>query len=155
MITKDTINQLINEHLEGSDFYLVDLKLTADQRILIEIDAFQGVSIDDCVHLNRYLLEKLNPEIEEYELEVSSAGITEPFKVLRQYQKNLGKEVEVITKEGKKITGILGEATDEHFQLTVEKKVKEEGAKRKQTVEEIFTFTYTEVKTTKMIIRFK
>ncbi|MCE1155374.1 MAG: ribosome assembly cofactor RimP [Bacteroidales bacterium] len=155
MISKDIVNQLVEEYLEGSSNYLVDLTVTPDQRIIIEIDAEKGVSIDDCVKLNRQLVDKLSPEIEEYELEVSSAGITEPFKVLRQYQKNKGKEVEVLTREGKKLSGILGEASESGFQLKVEKKVKEEGAKRKTTVEEILTFNYTEIKTTKMIIRFK
>lgn len=155
MISKELVNQYVEEYLQGSEFYLVDLKLTADQRILLEIDAFQGVSIDDCVQLNRHLIEKLSPEIEDYELEVSSAGISEPFKVLRQYQKNIGKEVEVLTREGKKLSGILAEATEESFQLRVEVKVKEEGAKRKISREETITLTYTEVKTTKMIIRFK
>lgn len=155
MISKEIVNQHVEEYLNDSEFYLVDLKLTADQRISIEIDAFQGVSIDDCVQLNRYLIEKLSPEIEDYELEVSSAGITEPFKVLRQYQKNLGREVEVLTRDGKKLTGILGEATVDGFQLKLEVKVKEEGSKRKITKEETITLSYTEVKTTKMIIRFK
>lgn len=155
MISKDIVNQLIEDYLAGSDFYLVDLVLTPDQRILIEIDAYKGVSIDDCVQLNRHLVERLSPEIEEYEVEVSSAGITQPFKVLRQYQKNTGKEVEVLTRDGKKLTGILSEVTPEHFSLTIEKKVKEEGSKRKTTVEEVVTFNYTEIKTTKMIIRFK
>lgn len=155
MISKDIVNQLVEELLEGSANYLVDLVVTPDHRIIIEIDAEKGVSIDDCVHLNRQLVEKLSPEIEEYELEVSSAGITEPFKVLRQYQKNEGKEVEVLTRDGKKLSGMLGEATETGFQLKVEKKVKEEGAKRKTTVEENLIFSYTEIKTTKMIIRFK
>lgn len=155
MISKDIVNQLVEDYLNGSDFYLVDLVLTPDQRISIEIDAWKGVSIDDCVKLNRYLVEHLSPAIEEYEVEVSSAGITEPFKVLKQYQKNIGKEVEVLTREGKKHTGILAEANPEEFILKTEKKVKEEGSKRKTTVEEILTFNYTDIKTTKMIIRFK
>lgn len=155
MISKDIVNQLIEDYLTGSDFYLVDLVLTPDQRISIEIDAWKGVSIEDCVQLNRYLVERLSPAIEDYEVEVSSAGITEPFKVLRQYQKNIGKEVEVLTREGKKLTGILTEATPEVFTLKAEKKVKEEGSRRKTIVEELLTFNYTAIKTTKMIIRFK
>lgn len=155
MISKDIVNQLVEEYFKDSEFYLVDLVLTPDHRINIEIDAFKGVSIDDCVQLNRFLIEKLNPEIEEYELEVSSAGITSPFKVIRQYHKNIGREVEVLTRDGKKITGTLESAGDEVFQLVVEMKVKEEGAKRKSILEETIPFKYSEVKTTKMIIRFK
>lgn len=155
MISKDIVNQLIEEYLSDSDFYLVDLVLTPDQRILIEIDAVKGISIDDCVQLNRHLVERLSPEIEEYELEVSSAGISQPFKVVRQYEKNLGKEVEVVTREGKKLTGVLSEVKPDVFSIKAEKKIKEEDSKRKTTVEEILTFNYTDIKTTKMIIRFK
>lgn len=155
MITKDAINQSVEIFFNDTEFYLVDLVVTPDQRIIIEMDAYKGVSIDDCVRLNRYLTEQFSPEIEDYELEVSSAGITEPFKVVRQYHKNLGKEVEVLTREGKKITGVLSEVSEESFQIQVEKKVKEEGAKRKTTIQETLSFTYNEIKTTKMIIRFK
>jgi ribosome maturation factor RimP len=155
MISKELISQIVSECFEGSDCYLVDLVLTLDKHIIIEIDALKGVSIDDCVHLNRFLADRLSPEIEDYELEVSSAGITQPFKVLRQYQNNRGKEVEVLTRDGQKQIGILGEANEHHFELIVAKQVKPEGAKRKVTVEETLTITYNEVKTTKMIIRFK
>ena len=79
---------------------------------------------------------KLDREEEDYELEVGSAGIGQPFKVLQQYLIHIGKEVEILTKEGKKLEGVLKDANEENFTVTIEKKVKPEGAKRPKLVEE-------------------
>ncbi|MDA6864900.1 hypothetical protein OSL55_28255, partial [Escherichia coli] len=83
---------------------------------------------DDCVELSRYIESKLDREEEDYELEVGSAGIGQPFKVLQQYLIHIGKEVEILTKEGKKLEGVLKDANEENFTVTIEKKVKPEGA---------------------------
>ena len=155
MLDKVIVNQIIEEYLQGSELYLVDLKITQDNRVLIEIDAFKGVSLDDCIGLNRFIESKIDREIEDYELEVSSAGLTEPFKVLKQYEKNIGKEVEVLTTEGKKMTGVISQVAEEQFGLTIEKNMKQEGAKRKTTVKEELLLSYKNIKTTKLIIRFK
>lgn len=90
-----------------------------------------------------------------YELEVGSAGIGQPFKVLQQYINHIGKEVEVLTKDGRKLSGVLKEADEQHFVVTIQKKVKEEGAKRPKLVDEDLTFTYEEIKYTKYLISFK
>jgi ribosome maturation factor RimP len=155
MISKDVVSQTINEYLQDSDLYLVDVKITPDNRISIEIDAFRGVSLDDCIGLNRFIESKIDREIEDYELEVSSAGLSEPFKVLKQYEKNIGKEVEVLTVEGKKLNGVLSTVEEEQFGLTVEKTIKQEGVKRKITLQEELLLSYKNIKTTKLIIRFK
>lgn len=155
MLDKVIVNQIIDEYLQDSELYLVDLKITQDNRVLIEIDAFKGVSLDDCIGLNRFIESKIDREIEDYELEVSSAGLTEPFKVLKQYEKNIGKEVEVLTTEGKKMTGVISQVAEEQFGLTIEKSMKQDGAKRKTTVKEELLLSYKNIKTTKLIIRFK
>ena len=155
MILKDTVIQLVEAFLENTGYYLVDMKVSNDNRILVEIDSFEGVSIDFCVELNRHIEANLDREIEDYELEVASAGLTEPFKVLKQYEKNLGNEVEVLTKDGKKLTGILMLCDDAKIILQQEKLVKPEGAKRKTTIVEETEIPYTNIKTTKYIIRFK
>lgn len=155
MILKDTVIQLVEAFLENTGYYLVDLKVSNDNRILVEIDSFEGVSIDFCAELNRHIEANLDREIEDYELEVASAGLTEPFKVLKQYEKNLCNEVEVLTKDGKKLTGILMLCDDTKIILQQEKLVKPEGAKRKTTIVEETEIPYTNIKTTKYIIRFK
>lgn len=155
MIEKKIVCQLVEEWLEDKDYFLVEVTISPDSKIVVEIDHKEGVWIEDCVELSRYIESRLNREEEDYELEVGSAGIGQPFKVLQQYVNHVGKEVEVLTKEGKKISGILKEADDQHFTVTIQKKVKEEGAKRPKMVDEDLTFAYGEIKYTKYLISFK
>ena len=105
--------------------------------------------------MHRFIEEHLDRDIEDYELEVGSAGITSPFKVLKQYKKNIGNEVEVLTKSGLKLNGVLKEADEDKFIVTITKKVKTETSKRKVEVSEDLAFGYDEIKYTKYLIRFK
>ena len=107
------------------------------------------------MELSRFIESKLNREEEDYELEVGSAGIGQPFKVVQQYYNHIGSEVEVLTKSGKKLAGVLKEADEEKFVVTVQKKVKLDGAKRPKLMEEDETFRYDEIKYTKYLISFK
>lgn len=155
MIDKNVVTRIVEEWLEGKDYFLVDVTVTPDDKIVVEIDHAEGVWIDDCVDLSRYIESKLNREEEDYELEVGSAGIGQPFKVLQQYIIHIGKEVEVLGKDGKKWTGVLADANEENFTITVQVKVKPEGAKRPKLVEQNVTFVYDEIKYTKYLISFK
>ena len=155
MIDKNVVTRIVDEWLEGKDYFLVDVTVTPDDKIVVEIDHAEGVWIDDCVELSRYIESKLDREEEDYELEVGSAGIGQPFKVLQQYLIHIGKEVEVLTKTGKKLEGVLKEAGEDNFTVTIERKVKSEGAKRPKLVEEDVTFAYDEIKYTKYLISFK
>ena len=155
MISKDSVQQAIEQFIANTDYFLADIKITPDNRVLVEIDSFEGVTIEFCGELNRHIESQIDREIEDYELEVGSAGLTEPFKVLKQYEKNIGNEVETLTKTGKKFTGILMEVHPTEFVLEIEKSEKPEGAKRKVIVSENLTFPYEDIKTTKYIIRFK
>ena len=155
MILKDTINQIVENYIADTDCYLVDVKVTPDNRISVEIDSFEGVTIEFCAELNRHIEAQFDREVEDFELEVSSAGLSEPFKVLKQYEKNIGNEVETLTKTGLKFSGVLTEVHENEFVLQIEKSEKPEGAKRKVIVNENLTFPYEDIKTTKYIIRFK
>ena len=155
MISKNVVEGIVNEWLEDKEYFLVDVAISLDNKIVVEIDHAEGVWIDDCVELSRFIESKLNREEEDFELEVGSAGIGQPFKVLKQYLNHVGREVEVLIKEGKKMEGILKEADAEKFVVTVQKKVKPEGAKRPKLVDEDITFMYDEVKYTKYLISFK
>ena len=155
MIDKQMVIQLAEEKLASSGNYLVDVEIQPGNVIIVEIDNDEAVCIDDCVELSRFIEEHLDRDSEDFELEVGSAGITSPFKILRQYQKNIGKEVEVLLASDMKLTGILKSADENGIVLTVEKQVKPEGAKRKITVEENLAYTYNEIKSTKYLIRFK
>ncbi|MDR2914697.1 MAG: ribosome assembly cofactor RimP [Tannerella sp.] len=154
MIEKSVINSLVEEKLKGTDSYLVDISVSPDNLISIEIDNDQGVSIDDCVALSRYVEERLDREKEDFELEVGSSGITSPFKIVRQYLKNIGNEVEVLLRSGIKLTGVLTAADDKGATVTVDKKVKTDDSKRKTTIQEDQTYSYDEIKYTKYLIRF-
>ncbi|MBP6064572.1 ribosome assembly cofactor RimP [Bacteroides sp.] len=155
MIEKRIVCQLVEEWLEGKEYFLVEVIVSPDDKIVVEIDHAEGVWIEDCVELSRYIESGLNREEEDYELEVGSAGIGQPFKVVQQYYNHIGKDVEVLTKSGRKLTGTLKEANEETFVVNVEKKVKVEGAKRPKLAEEDETFRYEDIKYTKYLISFK
>ncbi len=155
MIEKKTVCQIVEEWLEGKDYFLVEVTVSPDDKIVVEIDHAEGVWIEDCVELSRFIESKLNREEEDYELEVGSAGIGQPFKVVQQYYNHIGSEVEVLTKSGRKLAGVLKEADEEKFVVAVQKKVKLDGAKRPKLMEEDETFRYDEIKYTKYLISFK
>ncbi|SCD19427.1 hypothetical protein PSM36_0597 [Proteiniphilum saccharofermentans] len=155
MIEKKLIVDFTEQYLDGSPNYLTDVSVSADNTITVEIDNDHGVDIDDCVTLSRYLESKLDRDTEDFELTVTSAGLSSPFKILRQYKKYEGKEVEVLCRNGQKITGTLKSSDDNGFTVSITKKVKPEGAKRKIEVEEDIRFAFDEVKHTKYLIRFK
>ena len=155
MIEKKTVCQIVEEWLGGKEYFLVEVTVSPDDKIVVEIDHAEGVWIEDCVELSRFIESKLNREEEDYELEVGSAGIGQPFKVVQQYYNHIGSEVEVLTKSGKKLAGVLKEADEEKFVVTVQKKVKLDGAKRPKLMEEDETFRYDEIKYTKYLISFK
>ncbi len=155
MIDRQQVIDLTNEWLADKEYFLVDVIISKDDKITVEIDHAEGVWIEDCAELSRHIENGLSRETEDYELEVGSAGLGQPFKVTQQYKNHIGMEVEVLTKEGKKLKGILKNASDEEFTLTVTTKEKKEGAKRPQLVEEDLVFPYDGVKYTKYIINFK
>ncbi len=155
MIDRNVVSGIVNEWLEDKEYFLVDVCVSPDDKIVVEIDHAEGVWIDDCVELSRFIESKLDREEEDYELEVGSAGIGQPFKVLQQYLVHIGKEVEVLTRDGKKLEGVLKDANEENMTVTVQKKVKPEGAKRPKLVEEDVTYTYNDIKYTKYLISFK
>ena len=155
MIEKNLVKNIVEAHIDDTDMFLVDVIVKPGNVIVVEIDSEQGIGIDDCATLCRKIEAALDRDNEDFELEVGSAGITSPFKILRQYQKNIGNEVEVLSKDGRKLSGVLKDANEANFTLTITKKVKPEGAKRKMDVEEDLILGYDEIKYTKYLIRFK
>ena len=155
MIEKKAVSQIVGEWLQGKDYFLVSIDISTDDKIVVEIDHKDGVWIEDCVDLSRFIESRLNRDQEDYELEVGSAGIGQPFKVLQQYYNHVGKEVEILTKEGKKITGLLKDADEEKFMVTVKAKQKTEGSKRPKLIETDLMLRYDEIKYTKYLISFK
>ena len=155
MIDRQKVVELAGEWLADKEYFLVDVIITKDDKITVEIDHAEGVWIEDCAELSRYIESGLSRDSEDYELEVGSAGLGQPFKVVQQYKNHIGLEVEVLGKDGKKYKGILKDVGEDDFLLTITKKEKIEGVKRPQIVEVDLKFTFDEVKYTKYIIKFK
>ena len=155
MIDRNVVENIVEEWLEGKDYFLVEVTVSPDDKIVVEIDHAEGVWIEDCVELSRFIESRLNREEEDFELEVGSAGIGQPFKVLQQYINHIGMEVETLTREGEKLCGVLKDADEQGFVLTVPRRIKVEGSKRPKVVEEDRAFTYEDVKYTKYLISFK
>ncbi len=154
MIAKQKVTEIVNEWLADKEYFLVDVNVSADNCISVEIDHTEGVWIEDCVQLSKHIEGNLNRDEEDYELEVGSAGIGQPFKVLQQYVNHIGKEVEVLAKDGKKYRGILTRAEEKDFCVTVQVKEKPEGAKRPVLIDKEYTWCYDDTKYTKYLIKF-
>ena len=154
MIDKTALEQVINEALEGTKMFLVTLKVSKDNVIDVALDSEEDITIDDCVAVNDAVLAAFDRDAgEDYELTVGSYGITSPLILPRQYRKNIGCEVEVLTADGRKLKGVLADADDEGFTLTTTVKRKLEGKKRPEMVEEQEHFAYNDIKQTKNIIK--
>ena len=153
MINKAAVQQAVEEWLEGKDYFLVDVEISADDRISVEIDHAEGVWIEDCADLSRFIESKISREEEDYELEVGSAGLGQPFRVKRQYEIHVGHDVETQTLDGHKYT--LTSVDDGGFSIEAMEKVKEEG--RKRPVSKLVTrhFNFDEVAYTKYLIKIK
>ena len=155
MINKETIQTLTEEWLKDNDYFLVDINFGADDRIVIEIDHADGVWIEDCAALSRFLQEQLGDELGDYELEVGSAGLGQPFKVAQQFINHIGDTVEVLELDGKKVQGVLKSVEGTNFTVTVQEKQKQEGKKRPVLVEVDKTYTMDGVKYAKYLLAFK
>lgn len=154
MIDKTALSSFIEKQLEGTDLFLVELRISASNEICVEIDSDTSVDIDECVALTKAIEEEFSRDDEDYELEVGSAGLTSPFKVKRQYVKNIGHEVETLSTDGKKYRGLLRSAGDDSFTIVSEEKVKHEGEKRPVVEQVEHTFPYDQVKYTKYLLQF-
>ena len=150
MVTKDHIRKLTEGHIQGTGIFLVDVRLSSTGRITVLIDRPEGVRIEDCVSLSRFLSNEMGEEADEHELNVSSPGLDMPFLVQEQYLKNEGHEVEVVTNEGDKITGILRNITAGGFDLEIVSK-----HKGKDPETRMAPFNYEDVKSVTVKISFK
>jgi len=155
MIVKETVIQIVEEWMEQTPFFLVDVRINSENEIDVEFESEEeDVRIDDCVDLSKFLEERLDREKEDFALEVGSAGLGQPFKVLKQYLINIGEEVEVIAKTGQKFSGMLKTADEAGFIVTVNRKTKIEGSKKPMTMEVDETYAFEDVKSVKYLIRF-
>jgi len=136
MIQKQEIIDLVDQYLQvaESESFLVDVTVSRDNKIVVEIDNDEAVDIDECVEISHYIDEHMDRDKEDFELEVGSCGLTSPLKTLRQYAKFEGEEMEVLMRDGRKLKGTLGATDNEGFDLTWTTKEKVEGKKKKEEV---------------------
>ena len=156
MIEREIVKRLAEEQLAFSDCYLVDVTIKPGNLIVVEIDHDKAVGIDDCVSLSRYIEERIDRNIEDYELEVGSSGIGSPLKIVRQYVKNIGNEMEVLLKSGIKLRGELKAADENGITIAIgggSRGSRGNGEARGSDGDQ--SYTYGEIKNTKNIIRFK
>ncbi len=154
MITKEKISELVGEKLEENQF-LVDVRVSPSQVIHVEIDSIDGVTIKDCVAVSRHVESHLDRETEDFELQVSSPGIDQYFKVNRQYHRHVGRELDVVTQQGEEFRGLLTEAGETGIVLEVTSGEKKEGVRKKQLVTRRVPFAYEDIKRAKVVISFK
>jgi len=153
MIDKAKVAEIVNEKLT-EDQFLVDVTISSGNEVHIMVDSDTGISINQIVEISRYVESKLDRETEDFELSVYSAGLTEPFRLVRQYKKNQDKEIEVLLTNGQKLNGLLMGVSDQGIELEVTTKEKPEGSKKKELVTRVHHLEYSEIKEAKKILKF-
>ena len=138
MIDKNIVKRLVDEWLEGKEYFIVDIQISPESKIVVEIDHADGVWIEDCVELSKFIEEHLSRDEEDYELEVGSAGLGQPFN-----------------QDGSKVKGILKSVDGNKFIVSVNEKVRVEGKKRPVKMDVDHEYDMNEVKYTKYLISFK
>lgn len=154
MLDKAEVTRVIEQAIEGSDLFVVQVTITRDNIITVDLDSDSSVDIDQCIMVNDAVLAAFDRDVEDYELTVGSNGISSPLLVRRQYDKNIGQEVEVLTRDGRKLKGVLTQVDDEGFTIEVLTKVKVEGKKRPAQMMMPERITYDNAKQTKCVITF-
>lgn len=154
---KNLLTATVEECIAGTDIFIVDIRIEAGNRVVVELDSPTGLDIDTCAAITRKIESVFDRDAEDYELEVGSAGLTAPFKVRGQYEKNLGNEVEILTRDGQKFSGVLTELNPDEDVFTVEVPVKVKKADAKRPVIEMQprTLAFADCKYVKYLINFK
>ena len=155
MIDVTRVREIAETQMEGTDLFVVEVRVSPANEIVVTVDSDTQVGIDRCVELSRSIEGALDREQEDFELTVMSAGIGQPLKMLRQYRKLIGRPVEVILKDGGKIVGNLTDASETSIAVEYEERVAIEGKNRKQLVTTRRELSLDEVKSTCEYLDFK
>ncbi len=156
MIDKNFISELVDEFLKNHpDLFLVELKLSASGKIAVFLDGDQGVPVSKCVDLSRFIENKLDREQEDFELEVSSVGVSKPLIMPRQFIKNTGREIEFTTSTGEKIKATLLEADQQGIVVEKEIKKKKKTSSEKTLEQTIEKFNYQDIENAVIQVSFK
>jgi ribosome maturation factor RimP len=154
MITKEKIQELVANLIDPEKQFLVDIVVRPGNRIVVTLDDYNGISLDDCAYISKKIETNFDREKEDYELEVTSPGLTQPFSVIQQYYKNLNKEVEVLLKNGIKIEAKLISVDEKGIVVEAEKTAKIQNSKKKQAIIEKKVIEFVNIKSTKIVLPF-
>ncbi|MCF8221728.1 MAG: ribosome assembly cofactor RimP [Bacteroidales bacterium] len=154
MINKETVKNLVDSYIGDKDIFLVDIRISTTNKITVLVNRPSGITIDECAAMSRYIEAALDRDEEDFELSVSSPGLSEAFKVREQFEMNIGNTVEVVDREGKKVRGVLKNVAGEGFEVDAEKKPGGKKGGKKTETEEV-SYNFDEVKSVKEKIRFK
>lgn len=154
MINIERIKTIIAPLVADKDLVIINLEVRQGNRIALYIDSMAGVTIDVCVEISRTIESELDRDIEDYHLEVSSAGLDHPLQIPFQYKKNIGRKVEVLTMKNERIKGELTKADNETITITYQKREKVAGKKKKKTVTRQTELTFDQIRKTKVIPEF-
>jgi ribosome maturation factor RimP len=119
MITDRSVKELVEQHIAGSDIFLVEISVAPGNSIRVHVDRPEGITVEECSSISRFLNQKIDREVEDYSLEVSSPGLSAPLRVRQQYEKNIGQKVEVHLAGGGSQTGVLQSVGEESVTLKV------------------------------------
>lgn len=155
MIKKEEIESIVNAFIKGTELFVVDIKVSTSNTIRVIIDSMDGVDIDTCIDLSRNIETHFDRDIEDFELEVSSASISEPFQVFRQYEKNIGREVCVQKLDNEKITGTLTEVQQDFIHLKYQAIIKVGPKGKKKKVDQEKDIPFSEIRQTTLVISLK
>ena len=149
------IKDALQSELVARGCFLVDVSVSKDNDIVVTIESEEGkIELDDCVALSRYFETQFDREKEDYSLTMTSAGLDQPFKVLKQFMKAVGTKVEVQLKGGKKMVALLEAADQDSVTLKYSVKEAVEGKKKKELVEHVDRFTMDQVNSVRPFIEF-
>jgi ribosome maturation factor RimP len=141
MIEKQKIEGLVEEFVRGTGLFLVSVKVSNANRIIVLADKNEGITIDECAAIHRHIENGLDRNKEDFELQVSSPGLDMPFVVIEQYYKNEGRKIEVTDNEGYKFIGNLKNVTVGGFEL--------------ETKLKLLSFNFEQIKSTRVILTIK
>ncbi|MGC4041287.1 MAG: ribosome assembly cofactor RimP [Flavobacterium sp.] len=154
MAFKDKVLELLNEALEQKpSLFLVDLSISETFKVVVTLDGDNGVNLQDCIDVSRMLDNNLDREEQDYSLEVASAGVSSPLKLVRQYKKNIGRTLKVKL-AGENIEAELTDANDENITLSWKAREPKKIGKGKETVEHKREIPYSDIKEAIVTITF-
>lgn len=155
MISKKDIEEFLVQEFSGSEVFLVDIQTRPGNNIRVFVDSYRGITVNECSEISRLITGHFDRDVEDYSLDVSSPGLDMPLMVADQFKKNLGREIKVEMKDGKKRKGILKTYREAGIGLEETRKEHQEGKKKAVKITETVNINFVDIKTVKVVISFK